>query len=68
MNKELSQKVMHEFNAISKNFNVLTELSFEIDDLEEQKQFRKNLSQMYGKLYIDIIMPIEDDFPELKME
>lgn len=58
---------MQEFKAISDSFNHLTELSYKIPNIEEQKAFRKALGKMYAQLYTDIIIPIEYKFPELKL-
>lgn len=68
MNKKLAMNVMEELKAISDSFNHLTELSYEIPDIEEQKAFRKALGKMYAQLYTDIIMQIEYKFPELKLD
>lgn len=68
MNRELSNKIMQEFKIISDSFNNLTELSFEISDIDKQRAFRRSIAQMYAKMYTDIIMPIEYEFPELTLD
>lgn len=61
-------KIIQEFKIISDCFNNLTELSFEISDTDKQKAFRKSIAEMYAKMYTDIIMPIEYEFPELRLD
>lgn len=68
MNRELSNKIMQEFKIISDSFKNLTELSFEISDIDKQRAFRRSIAQMYAKMYTDIIMPIEYEFPELTLD
>lgn len=68
MNKILSAKIMQEFQTISESFNNLTELSFEISNINEQKAFRKHIGKMYAELYTSVIMPIECEFPELTLK
>lgn len=61
-------KIIQEFKIISDSFNNLTELSFEISDIDKQRAFRRSIAQMYAKMYTDIIMPIEYEFPELTLD
>jgi hypothetical protein len=65
MEKALANKIIQCALSIGEQLNRLTDLSDNVGDETEQREFRRKLGEIMGILYTDIMMPIIKEHPDL---
>ena len=65
MDYATAKKLVDHLKHLDESFNAATLITDEIVDIEERRKFRKALADIITKVYIDIMLPISTDFPDL---
>jgi hypothetical protein len=64
MDKDIAKRLMEDLIALSDPINAATQLTKEIENIEEQKELRRGLARVMSEIY-DLMMPIIRQFPDL---
>jgi len=68
MDHATAKKLVDHLKHLDEPFNAATLITEEIVDIEERRRFRKALADIISKVYIEIMLPISTDFPDLLPE
>ena len=60
-----AQELMRSFMALGDSINAIAEKIENIEIEEDKKRFRKAISEIMGTLYIDLMLPIIREHPQL---
>ena len=65
MDKTTATELMKRVIDLDPPLNAAAGVIEGIADEEERKQFRRAIAEIAGRVYIDLIMPIEKQYPDL---
>lgn len=65
MNRALAEQLMSELLALGGLINRATELTEQINDLDERKAMRRAIGEIAVNVYSNLIRPIVHQYPDL---
>jgi hypothetical protein len=65
LDRKIAEQLMDLALALDAPLNQATALSYQIDDIEEQKAVRRVIGETTGRLYTDLMGPIIRQYPDL---
>lgn len=66
MKKNIAEQLLKCLLDLDNPFNKATELTFQIEDEQEAQAIRRIMGEITGKVYVDIMMPIIKQYPDLE--
>lgn len=65
MDRDVAELLMQRLVALNKPVNDVFEAIENISDLKEKRRFRKQLGEIIAATYINLTVPVVDQYPDL---
>ena len=68
MDRNVAESLMSNLLALDEPLNSSATLVNQIPNKEEQKEFRRGIGEIVGRIYTDLMLPIIRQYPDLDPE
>ena len=68
MDRNVAELLMSNLLALDEPLNSSATLVNQIPNKEEQKEFRRGIGEIVGRIYTDLMLPIIKQYPDLDPE